>query len=529
MKKLILFSVLLVLFSSCEEFLTEKIYTQITTDYIISTPEGMADAVTVMYTRERDLVRSSPEPETNMYSSLTRGTDISTTRSGTGVDQYGRYFNFTSVAPGLANYWRHFYKLIGYANLVINASANVDMTNPIAIQAVAEAKAFRAHSYFHLIRRFDNIYLTTRTVTPENINDSVVYQPANPDDVYKLIREDLDYAIENLSVTTKEPGRFTKGAVRHIRAQVAMWDKDWDEAIEQCEAIFASGIYSLLPLNKIFEGADLNHSEAILVQQWAKTVPGSFDGGTYFAGHRMHAHFMAQYHNIAGLTRSFDNGAYAWGRIYPNPYLFSLYDKKLDKRYTEFYKHHWFYDDPARKPANVNLGDTVKTTSPSVYYLSLHPSVRKFMDRWTVTPDESNSYKDIIIYRLAETYIMAAESYLMKFGGDHAKTKEYYNKTWMRAGNPQEMRTITLEMIIEEHARELAFEGARWPFLKRLGILVERVQKYGGEFSRFPNGTVAVNDTTVRKNIRDFHVRWPIPQAELDQMGSTFPQNEGYN
>ncbi len=530
MKKLLIFSMTLLLLSSCSDFLNEKIYTQISTDYIINTPAGMADAVTVMYTRDRDIVRSNAEPETIIFSSLERGTDITTTRSGSGVDQYGRYFNFTgSSAPGLATFWRHHYAMIGYANLVINASKNVDMTDPIAIQAVAEAKVFRAHSYFWLIRRFDNIYLTTRTTTPENVNDSIVYRPAPKEEVYKLIKEDLDYAIENLPLRSMEPGRYTNGAARHIRAHVAMWEQDWDEAIKQTEAIFDSQVYSLVALNKIFDGGDLNHSEAILVQQWAKSVAGSYDGGTYFAGHRMHAHFMPQYHNIPGMVRSFENGAYTWGRIYPNPYLLSLYNQLTDKRYKEFYKHTWTYNDPTKLPAGAKIGDVVTTTSSSVYYVSLHPGCTKYKDSWTVTVDESNSYKDIIIYRLAETYLIACEAYFHKYGGDHPKVKEYYNKTWMRAGNSQETRTITLDMILDENARELAFENSRWHLLKRLGLLVERVQKYGGEFSTFPNGTVMVNDTTCRKNIKPYHVRWPIPQSELDQMGASFPQNEGYN
>ncbi|MEG1587194.1 MAG: RagB/SusD family nutrient uptake outer membrane protein, partial [Bacteroidales bacterium] len=98
------------------------------------------------------------------------------------------------------------------------------------------------------------------------------------------------------------------------------------------------------------------------------------------------------------------------------------------------------------------------------------------------------------------------------------------NTTYRRAGNAAFTGDIPRERIIEAQAREWAFEGPRWFFLKRLGLLVERVQLHGGE------KTEMVNDISGRKNIQPFHVRWPIPQVEIDNMGKgNFPQNEGYN
>ncbi|MBV5343867.1 RagB/SusD family nutrient uptake outer membrane protein, partial [bacterium] len=116
------------------------------------------------------------------------------------------------------------------------------------------------------------------------------------------------------------------------------------------------------------------------------------------------------------------------------------------------------------------------------------------------------------------------------FLGKADSTAYYYNKTWVRAGNTAiAVGSVTLDMIIEEHARELAFEGDRWFFLKRNGLLVDRVKKYGGEYVK--KGTVVLsNDTVIRTNIQPFHVRLPIPQSQIDIMGAAnFPQNEGYN
>ena len=94
--------------------------------------------------------------------------------------------------------------------------------------------------------------------------------------------------------------------------------------------------------------------------------------------------------------------------------------------------------------------------------------------------------------------------------------------------NPNQLLTaIDEEIILEEHARELALEGKRWFFLKRMGKLVERVRATGGT-TMFRH--IMATDPiwySQSTNIQDYHVRWPIPQSEIDAMGG-FPQNEGY-
>lgn len=78
------------------------------------------------------------------------------------------------------------------------------------IQALSEAYCFRAHAYFNLLRRYDNIYFTTTTITPYNVNDPIEYQVADQAVVMAQIKQDLDFAINNLSWTTPQIGRFTK-------------------------------------------------------------------------------------------------------------------------------------------------------------------------------------------------------------------------------------------------------------------------------------------------------------------------------
>ena len=95
--------------------------------------------------------------------------------------------------------------------------------------------------------------------------------------------------------------------------------------------------------------------------------------------------------------------------------------------------------------------------------------------------NRTNTFRDEYACRLAETYLMCSEAYFHRDGGDSPQAIEYYNKTWERAGNTHENGPLTLNMLLDEYARELHFEGVRWSLLKRLGILGERVRQHGGD------------------------------------------------
>ena len=82
--------------------------------------------------------------------------------------------------------------------------------------------------------------------------------------------------------------------------------------------------------------------------------------------------------------------------------------------------------------------------------------------------------------------------------------------------------------MLEEYARELNFEGIRWPLLKRLGLLEERVKLHAGD-TKEEDPRLNKDYIEARQNFKYFHWYWPIPQSEIDQMGKeNFPQNDGY-
>lgn len=512
--------------NSCADFLDEKNEMNYSTEYIYSTPEGLKLAVNALYSLQRYYANDT---ENATVFALERGTDLAVTNGGTG-NFYGIYDpNYLKPsAAQVRHMWSTMYQIIGKTNEIIEAGEKL-VDSPQLRATIAEARCFRAQSYFLLYRTYDRIWLNTKGTTPENVNDRRDYRAATVDEIYDLLYSDLDYAIQNLNWVSNDAGRFNQAAARHIKAKAALWIKDWDTVLTEVKEIDDSQMFDLVPLDQIFNAGNLNHKEALLVQQWGKDLGGNLSNatpkGNYFA-----AYFIASYRQEIGGTAeyacSYENWGYTYGRCLPSPYLFSLYDKNKDKRYETFYIHKYKNTTDKALPygsSSVQPGDYFPLYKNGAVNRFVYPGCVKYGDIWTRGESETQSYKDLILYRLAETYIMGAEAALMK--GDQTLGKYYFNKTWERAGNDKFTATLTLKDIIDEQARELAFEGDRWYFLKRLGILIEQVKNYAGD----PEISSSI---TGRTNLpaNPHFVRWPIPENEVIGMGATnFPQNVGYN
>ena len=614
--KILILAFLSFLVNGCSDFLTEKNETDLSTEFIYTTPEGIGFAVTALYSIDRDMGKKFGENGGNSSlstSGLMTGDDITFTRAGDGDWSGTAWYDSTKLTPinkDVEGFWQFNYSIIGKANEIIFYALKMDQSNSLVKQALAEAYCFRAHAYFNLLRRFDNIYFTTDPVTPYNLNIPREYMPAEQGAVATQMKADLDYAINNLSWSTTQSGRFTQGAARHIKALVDMWpinqDKstmDLDDAIIQVEAIKSQTMYALLsepknvflPSSTSALNAKISNSECILIQQWSNLPGGAPSNlsGTQ-SGHRFASATLTRYDNkttIASpspLITDMEQGGVSWGRIYPNDYLLGLYDKTKDKRYNQYYRHDFTFNNiPVATPLvrklfvqswdlnylkingapNTNLGFTVPAniavgqtltfnfTNGNVvpkfmvsnYALDMHPSCTKYYDKWTRTTVDNSSYKDVVLYRLAETFLIGAEAYLRK--GNQAMALEFYNKTWVRAGNDLRTTPLTLQDILDEDARELALEnfGHRWYLLKRFGAttMENQIKTYAGStnylnkiaYSSTTGKTTlaaanAINFDNYQRIRTNFDVtkntRWPIPQSQINAMGGTFPQNQGY-
>jgi len=516
---------------ACEDFLVEVNPAEVTTDFLYKTKDGLQNAVTGLYAIERDQVDDSE----SQYFSLIQGdggTDIDFIRAAvsTSVARYRTDVDLANEAA-IKSWWRKWYTVIERANSIIANGNKADISSEDKKEILREAYIHRANAYFWLIRKFDNIWLNLEPTTYSNITGRT-YEPAKQEDVYKVIVSDLDSAINYFGTDYNvSPGKYGLGSALFIRIDVALWQKDYAKAGTLAEKLINEGPYDLVDPSAIFTKDGRNSTkETIYALQLDEFAIG---GGN---PHRLPLTFTTQYRNVPGMTKVTEYGGYGWARIAPNEYLVSLYDPIYDKRFNAFWQHYYKYNDPTYNFTGLKyqFGDTLKANQNSTltgnnFYSSAAVSCKKYWD-WGKDPDVRLSSNNIIIYRFAEVYLMAAEAFLK--GGDMVKARYYINLlrfNRINAGADNRLwATFTEDDLLTEHARELAFEGRRWFILKRFGKLVEQVKLYGGQsmFRGIPAPDPAYY--SARTNIKDFHTRWPIPQSEIDAMGGTFPQNEGY-
>ncbi len=206
-------------------------------------------------------------------------------------------------------------------------------------------------------------------------------------------------------------------------------------------------------------------------------------------------------------------------------------------------------------------------TSPSVYFNTLatssftnfagvnvqneyYPSLKKYdatqFRAGTPAGGDPNisSVRPFIVYRFAETYLIAAEAALKI--GNIGEVVNNLNIVRTRAGasggNSAALVAATpaapdINYILDERARELAGEQMRWFDLVRTQTFLQRMNLYNN-FPAAP-GTIALDGTISgtpanTPTPQAFHMLRPIPQNQIDgaldpsQDKGKYAQNPGY-
>lgn len=532
---------------SCDKFLEEELVTDVSAASYYTTESGFEDGVRATYSTFKPFYGQEIGAAMTTF-----GTDIWTN----GADGGHKVFNFYDGGlNGSESYirdsWDNWYKGINQANGVINRSANVEMDEAQKTVRIAEVRFLRAFFYFNIVTTFGDAHLSLEETEGIEVEANKTAQS----EIYlQAIVPDLEFAIANLPDEQSDYGRATKPAAEFLLGK-ALLTRSYTGFAEsndasRAESLFSNVInnygFSLLPdYADLWDIDNQENSEMIFVVPNSKS---QVDSGIDEFGHRWHLYFLHEYDVRRGMTRDIANGR-PWKRHRPTDFMLSLWDRNIDTRYDDSFKHVWFAnkdepatdavgDEPAR--AALSIGDTAiyipgpgkdidwpQSRQDAVPYLvytndeyneRLFPSMNKWIDPTRPDRQKTQGQRDFILMRLADAYLLRAEARLAQ--NNTTGAAEDINVVRVRAALPGQEAAIqitpaevNLDFLLDERARELVGEGHRWWDLARTGTLVERTR---------------LHNPGAAPNIQDYHTVRPIPQNQIDRTLGGYPQNPGY-
>lgn len=551
MKKFIFFVSILsfATFTCCEDYLDENNIANVTASGYYTTGAGLEDAVRATY----GIMKEFYGPEIG-WTMTVFGTD--TYRAGAdGSHKYmGRYDSgHNSEASYMRDTWRIFYSQINQANAVIARAEGVeDMDASLKTKRIAEARFLRALAYFNLTRHYGDIHLTLEETQGVEIEAN---KTAASEIYAKAIVPDLEFAISNLEDNPSDYGRASVPAAQFLLAKVLLRRSytsfDEGDDASRAESLMTSVInnprFSLVEnFSDLWDINNEQNSEVVWSIQNAKS---QVDEGLDEYGHRGHLYFLMEYDKKPAMTRDTENGR-PWKRFRPTEYLMTLWDRTIDRRYDETYKHVWYANvgnDAGPNGVPVAVGDTALyipgpgvdrhgvdqdgywnaakqiTVNYEVYTSDewdtrTFPSLNKWIDNTRPNRQHTQGQRDFILMRLADAYLIRAEARLKQGNTVGAATDINVIRTrgaW--DGKEAEIQItaaqVDIDLILEERARELVGEGHRWYDLTRTGTLIERVRAHNSD---------------AKDNIQSHHIVRPIPLSQIDRTNGGYPQNPGY-
>jgi hypothetical protein len=469
MKKIIILSLSLLIFTSCErEFLDTAPESTINDEQLASSAEANEAIINGIYSALRSYGLSINNHEDYGHKSILAATDLmSNDMLMTKSSWYSNFYNYqarqqTNSRSRLA--WSTYYPQIKTINVVL-AGIPQGVTDDKLKAIRGQALALRGYFYFMLARMYGPTYIGNESKLCVPLYTEVAFEGkarATVAEVYTQIEADLNESVELL----KEYKRKNNNAVDQSVAQAFLADVYLEMGKYSHSAVLANAArqkYPLLTENEWMQGFyDVANKDTM----WGASITS------------------AQSSFVASFFSHFDNtneSGYAGGLgIYKN------IDKNL---------YNLISNTDYRKNAFV-------APSGNSTYPSLPPYANlKFIDP---TVDAG----DYIYLRAASMYYIEAEAYA-RSGNEALAKKALYDITITRDPSyvlSTNSGSALINEIILQKRIELWGEGYAWFDMKRLGVALTR-DYLGSNHPAFGKFNIAVGDN---KFI------FQIPQAEID-------------
>lgn len=555
------------LMGGCKKMLVEKPHGVLTPEFY-KTSQGLKAGLDAAYAGTRTIWGNE-----DYFSLTTPATDEWLRGNDGNKDLFLLSTAYQSTDGKVTALWNNCYTYINSCNAVIENAPNVtSIKDDLKARMVGEAKFLRANYYFVLVQLWGDVTLSTKFNTEPLTSAKRDPMAA----VYANIIQDLKEAMAVLpkSPSTKgvDPGRATLVAAQHVLAKVYLtragssakqpddYQNAYTNAIDIINNAGALGVALLPDFANVFAEGNENSAEVLWAVQHTSSLAynGSPNQDNRTPDNMLVHLFVPQYEKVDGMQRDILGGR-PYIRTVPSRWLTDTVfaERKNDTRFAKTFQTVWYCNNansipkwptplPPGAPAGAvaggpkfKLGDTAiylpmgpktaqqiaaapYTMIPSDQYNSrMSPALMKYID--TKRSDmNAPSIRPVIAYRLAETYLIAAEALMM--AGRTADAVPYINAVRERAAYPTGNKAamditaadLNLDFILDERSRELAGENVRWLDLARTGQLEARIKKH---------------NTECRANFQSpKHLLRPIPLDQINAVttGPAYGQNKDW-
>lgn len=365
-------------------------------------------------------------------------------------------FSITGQNSIMQQAWTGLYIVVAHCNATINAiqeKAPATISEADKNAALAEARFIRAMAYYQLVMLWGDVPIiqdNTKLITSPLLNRNT------KEDVYRFIVADLIFASRNLPATDA-PGRATTWSAQGMAGKVYLTMSGLsqeggprNQAYLDSAKLFAGNVCKnsgrmLLPnYADLFKTQFNDNQESLFSLQWAAGVGYGF------------GNMLLTYSPSSDIT---PNNQQAWVGLEPTYDLYKQYSKK---------------DSIRRKASFMIPGDTYhELNAAGGGYTANSSSLKKHIigtqtDNNTPNMTLFSSIEHNALLRLADVYLVYAEAIL----GNNASTSDgdalqYFNAVRQRAG-VDPAPALTIDTLILERRKELAYEGHYWFDLVRL-------------------------------------------------------------
>ena len=377
------------------------------------------------------------------------------------------YTAVSTANPSIANVWANFYKTIGLANLIVDKVGEGNLSDKDAI--LAEAKFFRAWSYFELTTMFGDIPL--RKSLPAGDEDLPIGKSPRAE-VYDFIEADLTAAIAGLPDKTaiESDYRVSKGSAQALMGKMLVFAERYTDAIPYLSSVISNPAHDLeADVSTIWsQGTDFG-KQSLFEIGYVSSKNYDWGAANLEWGGRVESNLHIQLMGPRG------DGIFELGSTgLSNGWGFNLPTAKLVTAFNDT-------GDTVRKAASlleeselIAAGGAVNPPADGVW--DYEGAIRvKFAPRPEDTAGgvgELNYTTNWRLFRYAEVLLLAAEAY--NKAGQDGPARTELNKVRVRAGlaaDNTSSGTALLDVIVNEKFFELAQEGQRFWDLVRWGTV----------------------------------------------------------